>query len=100
MHEDNFYLHNDFGLADRSEGKPHGVCAVCGGNDREWTESNVHIEFMHSDWPGEGVYLHDSDVDVRMGMREVFISGVQLLEDGFDICDFLYQWRKRIGDWS
>lgn len=40
------------------------------------------------------------DVFGGMGLREVVVSGVRLLEDGVDICGIFHKQGERTGDWS
>lgn len=91
MHEDNFCLFNDFGVVHESEDNSHGADSVRSSNDREWTESFMHIEFMHSNRPWKGIHWHVDNVCGSLGLRKVLVSAVRLLEDTVDICDFLYQ---------
>ncbi len=44
--------------------------------------------------------MHVDDVFGGMGLREVFVSGVRLLEDGVDICGVFHKQGERTGDWS
>jgi hypothetical protein len=55
---------------------------------------------MYPNRPWKGIYWYVDNVFGIMGMREVLVSAVRLLEDTVDICDFLHQLGKCLDHWS